>query len=244
MAGHSKWAQIKRQKGINDQKRGAVFAKLSKAITLAVVEGGGIADPDLNVKLRVAMEKAKYAEMPKETIQRAVEKGMGPGASALREILYEAFGQGGSAFLIKTATDNPNRTVADLRTVLDRNGGKIGAPGSVTYLFERCGAVTFSTTDQMEEILAFAESCGASDIAEEGDTVTVYVPFGELGKIKDRPGSVHPERPPDEEYRPLAIVIAANEAEEDAIAGLVAAIEELDDVQQVYTNVGVKMDGE
>ncbi len=236
MAGHSKWAQIKRQKGINDTKKGNTFAKLSRMITLSVLEGGG-PDPALNVKLRLALEKAKYENMPKETIERAVEKGSGPSQESLQEIVYEAFGPGGTVMLIKAATDNPNRAIGFIRNVLDRNGGKIGSLGSVGYLFEKTGTVAFTrTSNAMDQVLLFSDSIGANDILETETEIIVYFPFEQLGKIKDSiPPELHQQGTAEEEYRPLNPVLLS-QSDKDAVITLMQALEELDDVQEVFTN--------
>lgn len=136
MAGHSKWKQIKHKKAANDQQRAKIFSKLSKLITSAVVEGGGFSDPNINVKLRLAIDKAKIANMPKENIARAVEKGSGPDRLHLKEVIYEAFAPHGVALVIHATTDNSNRTVSELRSTIEKAGGKLGVQGSVSYLFQ------------------------------------------------------------------------------------------------------------
>src|SRR5438132_496161 len=131
MSGHSKWSKIKRQKEVTDKVKGAAFAKLSRIITLAVIEGGGIPDPVNNVRLRLSIEKAKALNMPKENITRAIEKGAGPHKLELKEVVYEAFAPHGISVIIVATTDNSNRTFAEIRTILERNGGKMGTQGSV-----------------------------------------------------------------------------------------------------------------
>lgn len=237
MAGHSKWANIKRKKGIIDQKRGAVFAKLSRLITIAVIEGGGVGDPDANVRLRLMIEKARYENMPKENIQRAIDKGMGPNREQLIAVMYEGFGPGGTAILIKATTDNTNRTLAELRNMMERNGGKLGSAGTVNYLFEHCASASFLTADNsIDDVFAFAEKVDASDIVEEEDIVIVYFPFDQLGKIKDYIGSLKPIQAPDEEYKPVSEVQIASQQEEEQLQNLIDLLENHDDVQSVYTN--------
>lgn len=182
MAGHSKWAQIKRKKGIKDQEKGTVFTKLSKLITLAVSEGASITDPDRNIKLRLALEKAKAANMPKDTIERAIQKGAGPEKDALKEVIYEGFGPEGSGFIVHATTDNSNRTSSEVRYVFDRNGGKLGVPGSLQYMF----AI---------------------------------------------------ERSPEFMCTPLFPVVLKEEKSGDMVISLMTALEQLDDVQDVFTNV-------
>lgn len=237
MAGHSKWANIKRKKGIIDQKRGVVFAKLSRLITIAVLEGGGVGDPDANIRLRLMIEKARYENMPKENIQRAIDKGMGPNKEQLISVMYEGFGPGGSAILIKATTDNTNRTIAELRNILERNGGKLGSSGTVQYLFEHCASATFETSENsLEEVFAFAEHISATDFIEEENHITVYFPFENLGKVKEYIGNLHPAQAPDEEYRPLSLLEVSPIQDEEQLQNLIELLENHDDVQSVYTN--------
>src|SRR5690242_7790795 len=133
MSGHSKWAQIKRQKGANDAKRGATFTKLSNAISIAIRQGGGISDPSSNFKLRLAIDAAKGANMPKENIERAITRASGKDAAAMEEAVYEGFGPGGIAVIVEAATDNKNRTSAEVANIFNKNGGNMGQPGSVSY---------------------------------------------------------------------------------------------------------------
>ena len=133
MSGHSKWSTIKRQKGVADAKRGQLFTKLSQAITIAVKQGGGVIDPNSNFKLRLAMDKGRGANMPKEIIQRAIEKAKGGAGGDMEELVYEGFGPGGVAFIVETVTDNKQRTVSEVKNSFDKNGGNLGAQGSVSY---------------------------------------------------------------------------------------------------------------
>src|SRR5260221_4960992 len=135
MSGHSKWSQIKRQKGVNDTKRGATFTKLSNAIAIAVRQGGGIGDPDQNFKLRLAVDAAKTVNMPKDNIERAIARGSGKEAGVMDEVVYEGFGPGGFAVIVEAATDNKNRTSSDIANAFNKNGGSMGQPGSVSYQF-------------------------------------------------------------------------------------------------------------
>ena len=141
MGGHSHWSTIKRQKGASDAKRGQAFTKLSREVTIAAREGGG--DPAMNPRLRLAIDKARYENMPADTIKRAVERGVGGGDAAnLHEITFEGYGPGGVAILVQTLTDNRNRTVSDLRTALSRGGGNLGEAGSVAWQFDNKGFIT------------------------------------------------------------------------------------------------------
>lgn len=181
MAGHSKWKQIKHKKAANDQQRAKIFSKISKLITSAVIEGGGFSDPNINVKLRLAIDKAKNANMPKDNIARAIEKGSGPDRVHLKEVLYEGFGPHGVALVVHATTDNSNRTVVEVRSVIEKAGGKLGVQGSVSYLFQVC-------------------------------------------------------HNPELEYTPLFNVEITESAVSEQIIKLLEQLEELDDVQQVFTN--------
>lgn len=235
MSGHSKWSKVKRQKGITDMQKGRLFAKLSKLITLAVVEGGGIGDPDNNVKLRLMIEKARLENMPKDNIERAIEKASGSSKDSLREVHYEAFSKGGSAILIVATTDSPNRTTSEIKNVLDRHGSKLGAQGSVSYLFQHCMTVILNKSQNAEEkIYEFAELMNAIDIEEEGESYIIYIPFQNAGKLKDHSSIVTIESH-EIEYRPLTTIQITKEQEQSVIE-LIEALENLDDVQNVYTN--------
>jgi YebC/PmpR family DNA-binding regulatory protein len=234
MSGHSKWANIKRKKEANDKVKGATFAKLSRAITLTVLEGGGITDPEKNVRLRLAIEKAKSFNMPKDVIARAVEKGAGPNKDALKEVVYEAFAQNGVSLIITAATDNSNRTHAELRTVLERNGGKMGTQGAVAYNFQKCGVAVFENADEAK-IFEFADKIGELDIEEEGTTTTVYFPFENLGKVHDALQGLVASAI-ETEYKPQTTVQLSKD-EEDAVFHLIELVEDMDDVQAVYSNI-------
>ncbi len=143
MSGHSKWSKIKREKQTKDKQKGNVFSKLSRLITLAVIEGGGLTDRENNLKLRLAIEKAKKFNLPKENIERAIEKGTRPESQQLKAVTYEAFGPGGISLIILVTTDNMNRMLSEIKNVLESHGGKLGAQGSVMYLFKKSGLSTF-----------------------------------------------------------------------------------------------------
>jgi YebC/PmpR family DNA-binding regulatory protein len=236
MSGHSKWAKIKRQKSANDVAKGANFAKLTRSIIMAVGEGGGIADPDKNVKLRLAVEKAKENNVPKDTIERAIEKGAGPNKEAIKEVIYEAFGPSGIAILIVAATDNNNRTIASIRNVLDRNGGKIASQGAVGYLFQHTGTVTFDAKNaDLDSILMFADAVESLDVEQDDESVTVYLPFKNMGKINQALGELKPNSQ-DIEFKPQTTIKITSEDQKNTIITLLEALEELDDVNSVYVN--------
>lgn len=237
MSGHSKWANIKRKKEANDKVKGALFAKLSRVITLAVVEGGGVTNPDANFKLRLAVDKARAANMPKDNISRAIEKGHGPDAAALKEIVYEAFGPHGVALMIQCTTDNSTRTHNAIRSMLENRGGKLGSQGSVAYLFQKCSVVQFDlTTSPENDVFAFADAMHAFDIEEGNGTATVYFAFEQFGKAREHLGALVPTLS-EIEYRPLSRVGVQSEEDARKVLDIVEALESLDDVHTVYTNL-------
>lgn len=242
MSGHSKWANIKRQKQAADVKRGQVFSKLSRLITLAVTQGGGITDPEYNVRLRLAIEKAKQANMPKENIKRAIERGVGPEKNQIKEIIYEAFGPENIGLLILTTTDNPNRTRTQIREILDKNGGKLVDSGGVSYLFTRCGLVIFKKEKNEEEkIFEFAQKINAFDIDEDEEGFYVYLPFENLGKINQfLNGLVYDSAEID--FKPNISVEIKDKEKAKMILKLVDLLEDLDDVQKVFTNFDIPID--
>ncbi len=239
MSGHSKWATIKRKKGASDVARGQLFSKLSRLITLAVAEGGGATDPDANVKLRFAVDRARTENMPKENIARAIAKGAGPDRGSLRQVLYEAFGPGGTALLIEATSDNPNRTLAEVRSMLERNGGKMGREGSVGHLFTHCGIVTFDKAkNKQEDVLNFAQCIDALDLEDGEESYSVYFPFEAQGRVKECVGELVWDEAPHLDYRPLNLVRIEGE-QARSLLSLITKLEGLDDVVAVYGNFDI-----
>lgn len=233
MAGHSKWAQIKRQKGVADQKRGALFAKLASAITIAARNG---ADPEMNFQLRIAIDKAKAANMPKDNIERAVERASGAGGALMEEITFEAYGPGGTAFLIETATDNRNRTVGEIRAVLNKFGGKLAETGSVAYLFKKFGQIVFEKLNPDEVELA-AIDAGAMEVEHEGGQVFIYTEPKELEAVRknmENLGFVSHDI--GFEWQPTKSVPIIDSAAAQKVLKLAEALEDLDDVTRVSGN--------
>jgi YebC/PmpR family DNA-binding regulatory protein len=222
MSGHSKWATIKRDKGANDAKRGAVFTKLANAITIAVRSGGGITDPGFNFKLRLAIDKAKQANMPKDNIQKSIDRGANKNSGAqLSEAVYEGFGPGGVAIIAETISDNNTRTATELRTVFSKNGGNLGSPGSVAYLFSRVGEIEGETLEKAMEV-------GALDF-DEGTIYTRPEDLHRIGEALGKQGSLI--------YRPnKEALVNLNPEDQGQLEKLLAAIDELDDVQNVFVN--------
>jgi len=238
MSGHSKWANIKHKKQANDKVRGLAFSKLSRVITLAVIEGGGMTDPAHNFKLRLIIEKARALNMPKENIARAIEKGSGPNKALLKEVVYEGFAPHGISLIIEASSDNPTRTYSEVRNCLEQHGGKLGSQGSVSYLFEKCGMIKFDKDKVKEEdTLAFAEGMGASDIDSDEETYTVYFPFGNLGKVKDHIGAL-PSHPAEVDYKAQSLISIPVENIKSVIAAI-DALEALDDVHTVFSNIDI-----
>jgi YebC/PmpR family DNA-binding regulatory protein len=236
MSGHSKWANIKRKKGVNDKIKANVFAKMSHLITIAVIEGGGITEPENNVKLRLAIDKAKSANMPKENIRRAIEKGFGPNRIMLKEILYEGFGPYGIFLLILSTTDNSNRTSSEIRNMLEKNSGKLGTPGSVSYLFKKCAYVSFMKTEVNEEaVFKVGEELQAFDINEDESHFFVFFPFGNFGLLKAHLNNIKYDLA-EIDYLPTTLVSLELDKEKKVLE-LVEALEDLDDVHRVYTNL-------
>src|ERR671934_2615385 len=185
MAGHSKWAQIKHKKATVDARRGQLFTKLARAITVAARDGGG--DPEGNASLANAIEKAKSYRMPKENIERAIARGTGEGgdAEAIETVLYEGYGPGGVALLIEALTDNRNRTGAEVRHLLSKHGGNLGEPGSVAYLFDKRGVVVVDSSRYSEDDLIPAIDAGADDIAVDEDVFEILTEPGALGAVRE-----------------------------------------------------------
>lgn len=236
MAGHSKWAQIKRQKGVTDQRRGQLFTKLAREITVAARQGGG--DPEANSRLRLAIERARAENMPNENIQRAIKRGIGESedSAELQEIYYEAYGPGGVALLIQALTDNRNRTVSDIRATLNRVGGTLGETGSVTWLFESKGLITLDATGlDTDEIVLRAIDAGADDVQVEDSTVEVYTQPQHLEEVRRHLEGVAPVSSAELVMKPKSTV-PLSEEEAVKVLRLLDRLEDLDDVQRVYSN--------
>ena len=184
MSGHSKWAQIKRSKGAADVKRGALFSKLAKQVTIAAREG---TEPDMNFKLRLAIEKAKENLMPNENIERAIKRAAGnEEGMAMQSLQYEGYGPAGTAFIIEAASDNPNRTFQNIRTIFTRNGGNIGQQGSVAWMFQSKGQILIERTEEdLSSIELAAIDAGAEDVRESTEGLEVYTRSEDLQKVKN-----------------------------------------------------------
>ena len=239
MSGHSKWSTIKRKKGAADAKRGKIFTKLIREIATAARMGGG--DPDANPRLRLACDKARSANMPKDNIERAIAKGTGAGeGDAYEEVVYEGYGPGGVAVFIETLTDNKNRTVGDVRHILTKHGGNLGASGCVSYLFEKRGVLSFDRSGiDADRLLEAALEAGADDVTEEDSHIGVVVaPTGfESLKRELVAAGFEPEQAGIEMEPTTMVAVEGSEAE--SMLSLADALDDLDDVQQVYANFDI-----
>ena len=239
MSGHSKWSTIKRQKGVADAKRGQLFTKLSQAITIAVKQGGGVIDPNSNFKLRLAMDKGRGANMPKEIIQRAIEKAKGGAGGDMEELVYEGFGPGGVAFIVETVTDNKQRTVSEVKNSFDKNGGNLGAQGSVSYLFKKAGEIVIKKNGKSsDEILDIALDAGVEDMEEGDDVVYLYTDPQNLIHVRNALSEKDLVVDSAELVFRAETTISVDEGIENKIFSLLEKLEDLDDVQKVYTNLG------
>lgn len=239
MAGHSKWKNNLGRKTAQDAKRSVSFGKLSRAITIAVMEGGS-PDPEFNPRLRVAIEKAKEASMPKDNVERAIAKGSGPEKNSLHGALYEIFGPGGVHILATATSDNPNRTNSEVHSLIEKHHGKMGGSGAVRHMFTHCGLVIVpSPTDDggEERLLDIAEALQATDIETEGASTTIYFPFTMLGKATEILQSRRVEviAQPQGVYKPSMTVQITDDIGED-LDTLICALEGHDDIQEVFHN--------
>ncbi|HEY5639890.1 MAG TPA: YebC/PmpR family DNA-binding transcriptional regulator [Dehalococcoidia bacterium] len=236
MGGHSHWSTIKRQKGASDAKRGQLFTKLSREVSVAAREGG--ADPTMNPRLRLAIDKAKEGNMPADTIKRAIERGAGGADAAnLQEITFEGYGPGGVAILVEVVTDNRNRSVSDLRTTLTRGGGNLGESGSVAWQFESKGLITLDAEGaDPEELALVAIDAGADDVQVEGKIIEVHTAPTELAEVRARlTESGFKIASAELSMLPKNMVPLDESAARQALR-LLDLIEDLDDVQKVYSN--------
>ena len=239
MSGHSKWASIKHKKAVVDSRRGQQFSKLVQAIMVAARDGGG--DPDANATLENAVRKAKEASMPKETIERAIAKGSGEGgeADAIETVLYEGYGPGGVAVLVEALTDNRNRTSAEVRHAFSKNGGSLGEPGSVAYLFDKKGTIVIDATRYSEDELMVAVEAGAEDISTDEDVFEVVTEPADFTAVRTAlEGAGVQIESAEMVYRPSSLV-PIDEGQAGRLMRLIEALEENDDVDAVHANFDV-----
>ncbi|MDQ3158590.1 MAG: YebC/PmpR family DNA-binding transcriptional regulator [bacterium] len=232
MSGHSKWETIKRQKGANDAKRGAVFTKLGNAIAVAARSG---ADPEMNFSLKLAIDRAKAANMPNNNIDRAIERASGKGADELQEVVYEGYGSGGVAVIIECATDNIKRTYPFVKNAFVKNGGNIAEKGSVLFQFDQKGVIRVKGSG--EELLLQVLDAGAEDAEEDGDSMVVYTNHSDFAKVRDALKEQGLEiSEADLQYIPNAAV-SVDDNTSAKVLKLMDALDDLDDVVNTYTNL-------
>ena len=242
MSGHSKWASIKHKKAIVDSKRGKLFTKLARAVTVAAKEGGG--DIDGNPSLALAVQKARDASMPKDNIERAIAKGTGAGAdaAALETILYEGYGPGGVALLIEAVTDNRNRTGADVRHALSKGNGSLGEPGSVAYNFDKKGVIVVDGERYGEDDLMVAIDAGAEDISREDDSWEIVTEPSDLTAVRKALDEAGVEIQNAEVTQRPKVLVPVDEDTAGKLLRLIDALEDNDDVDAVHANFDVDAD--
>lgn len=238
MSGHSKWATTKRKKALIDAKRGKVFTKIAKLITIAARDGGG--NPEMNPSLRMAVDNARAQSLPKENIERAIQKGVGGGAGAnIEEISYESYGPGGVGIIIECLTDNKNRTIADIKAILNKRGGTMASQGSVSFNFQKRGEIILDETkntlkgDDLEMAIVDA---GAIDFEKDDSIYVVYTEFKDLNKVKVALEAENIILDSIEHTMYPMSKVDIPEAKSDSLFNLLESLDELDDVSKVYSN--------
>ena len=234
MAGHSKWANIKHRKARQDASRGKVWTKVIREITVAA-KGGP--DPDDNPRLRLALDKANAANMPKDNIKRAIEKGSGTGETgALEEIIFEGYGPGGVAILVETMSDNRNRTVSDVRHAFSKFGGNLGTDGSVSYLFNKIGIIHISKGTSEEELMDIVLESGADDLIEEGEYFEIITSSTNLSNVLESLKNNSIDNINAELTLRAETSVAIDQEMSEKVLKIMDFMDELDDVQEVHTN--------
>jgi YebC/PmpR family DNA-binding regulatory protein len=242
MSGHSKWSSIKHKKGATDAKRGKLFSKLARAIIVAAREGGG--DPENNATLATAIQKARDVSMPKDNIQRAIDRGTVAGAdgAAIESILYEGYGPGGVAILVEALTDNRNRAGADIRFAFSSHGGSLGEPGSVSWIFEKKGAIVVDGERYGEDDVIVAIDAGAEDVREDGGQLHVLSDPGDLRAVREalEASGVEIESAGLVTEPKSTVEVKGHEAEQ--LLKLLDDLDEQDDVDEVFANFDIPED--
>jgi len=239
MSGHSHWATIKHKKGAIDAKRGKMFSKLSRAIIIAARHGGG--DPEMNLKLRYAIDKARQVSMPKDNIDRAVKRGTGEMEGlTFEEITYEGFGPGGAAILVDVLSDNRNRTTSEIRKTFERTGGKMGAAGNVAYLFDRKGLLSIdaAATDE-DSLMAIALDAGADDLKRSGNSFDITCDPTVFNQVQEavKKNNLNPVVAEITQLAKAPVDVDAETGKK--VLRLMEALDDNDDVQNVYSNVNI-----
>jgi len=236
MSGHSKWSSIKHRKAAADAKRGRQFTKLARAITIAARDGGG--DPEANPSLATAIQKARDASMPKDNIQRAVDRGTGEGSDAaeIERVVFEGYGPGGAAIMVEALTDNRNRTSADVRHAFTKHGGSLGEPGSVAWIFEKRGVVTLDGSRYGEDDAIGAIDAGADDVREDDDLLRVICDPADLTAVRGSLEAAGIEVQSSGVVMEPSSTVGIEESDAAPLLRLVDALEEHDDVNEVHAN--------
>lgn len=240
MSGHSHWAKVKHQKGAVDAKRGQLFTKLGREIAVAAREGGG--DPEMNFRLRLAVDKARIAGMPKENIERAILRGQGKlkGEAAVEQIVYEGYGPHGTAIIVEALTDNRNRAVGEVRSAFTRHGGSLGENGSVSWMFERQGYIEIEPKGGgSEDIALIAIDAGAADVRIQDDSIEVYTAPEDLERVKNALEENKIEFETAELSWVPKTMLELNPKATIQNMKLIEALENLDDVQEVFSNLQI-----
>ena len=238
MSGHSKWSKIKRDKGANDAKRGAVFTRIGNMIAIAAKAG---VDPTMNPSLAMAIEKARQANMPKDNIQRSIDRAADKNAAVLEEITYEGYGPGGVGIIIETATDNRNRTLPEVKTALTKNGGTMADPGSVSFQFTRRGVIRVNATG--EDALLAVLDAGAEDATEEDGELVVYTDMKDLHAVSKAISDAGLEvADADLQYVANSEVSVDDAETARKLLKVLDAIDDCDDVQNVHTNADITVE--
>jgi YebC/PmpR family DNA-binding regulatory protein len=239
MSGHSKWAQIKRSKGAADAKRGQLFSKLSKKIMIAVKEGSS-GNPDHNLALRGAIDKAKEASMPADTIDRAIKKALGEGGNAISEVIYEGYGPFGTAFLVEAATDNTNRTVSNIKHIFSKHGGSLGSQGSVAWLFKTRGQILVERDrDDLAELALVAIDAGAEDVQESDEGLTVLTDPATLQFVNQNLVHANATVIESEIIKQTTQAVELTEEQKPTIEKLLNELENDEDVIAVHTSANI-----
>ncbi len=243
MSGHSKWSTIKHKKAAEDAKRGKIFTRLGREIAIAAREGGG-GDPETNFRLRIAMDRAKEFNMPKDNIERAVLRGIGksPDGGEIEEVLYEAYGPNGVAIMINTQTDNRNRTIADIKRVLNRNNGSMAEPGAVAWQFEQMGYIALNSADvDFDEVFMAAAEAGAEDVDDDGEVIEIFTPrellFEVVGALEKGADVTKTEEARLEWVPQNKLDLEADQTRK--VMNLIDQLDELDDTDRVFSNLNI-----
>lgn len=244
MSGHSKWSTIHRAKEVTDQKRGQAFTKITNSIIIAVKESNGITDPNSNFKLRLALDKAREVNMPKDNVQRAIDRASGAsGGGQIEEIVYEAFAQGGVAILIEVATDNRQRTVQEIKNILDRGGGSLGSPGAVAFLFKKIGSILVDKGQDSQETILKIIDLGAEEFEEVEDGIEVYVSVDKFEELKKKISGLGLIVIKSElTAKPTSLIPILDPKAATKVLALLEKLDEHDDVLKVYANFDIPQD--